>query len=176
MHSNRGDCKRGGNGRPNTDRRAGTAHGRGQTTQDYLIGVSVLLLTVMGVFLFVPTIFELPGDSVERNAHTQATALSDRVLTAYRVGGTTNTLRYHRLATDVRGQLPQRLLAAAGIQRRNANITVRATADSSAATTIAGGATVYRRTTTATVTRPVRFANETRCGTDGICQLIVRVW
>ncbi|MUV89221.1 hypothetical protein GJ629_04345 [Halapricum sp. CBA1109] len=153
---------------------------RGQTTQDYAVGISILLLTVVGVFIFVPTVFQVSETPVDRNEHTQAQELADSVIEEYRVGGTTNTLAYQRLS-EVTGEqeLPGALKDDAGVWLRNANVTIveqRRVGDVYDDPTFTAGSWVYDDEPTATVTRIVQFEDGDRCGSDGTCRLIVRVW
>lgn len=48
---------------------------RGQTPADYLIGISLLLVTIVGVFVFVPTVF----DPFEAPTNPDDRALAERV-------------------------------------------------------------------------------------------------
>jgi hypothetical protein len=67
---------------------------RGQTTQDYLVGVSVLLLTVTFVFGYTPTVFdsyENPVDGVDR---TQADRAAEYLVSNYSVENQSNVLRF----------------------------------------------------------------------------------
>lgn len=156
--------------------KTGVMDERGQTAQDYVIGITVLLLTLSGVFLFVPSVFGITEDPVERNAHTQADELAAQLMAEYSAGGTANTLSYFRLDRGLDGQrVPQELQRAAGIQRNRVNIRITEDADSSGSPIIESGEPVPAGEPTATVTRFVRLSDN-RCGSDGVCQIIVRVW
>lgn len=48
---------------------------RGQTPADYLIGISLLLVTIVGVFAFVPTVFE----PFEQPTNPDERAMADRI-------------------------------------------------------------------------------------------------
>lgn len=48
---------------------------RGQTPADYLVGISLLLVTIIGVFAFVPTIFQ----PFEQPANPDDSAMADEV-------------------------------------------------------------------------------------------------
>jgi len=147
---------------------------RGQTAQDYVIGISILLLTLTGVFAFVPSVFGVAEEPVERNDQTQAAKLSDVVLAEYGANGTATTLDYDRLSAEVDGNdVPSTLLNESGIRRLQANITVRN--KSTDPVIIQSGPRVETNDPTATVVRFVRFENTTRCN-EGICQMVVRVW
>lgn len=160
---------------------------RGQTTQDFAIGVSILVLTLAGVFAFMPAVFDSSTDSVERQEHTKATALAETILEEYTIGGTTNTLEYDRLRTyfgissgSSPSDVPDAMRGAAGIRYRNANVTItRGDTDDDGDVyddaVLTTGADVYISVqSTATVTRIVRFEDDSRC--DPSCRLIVRVW
>lgn len=152
---------------------------RGQTTQDYAVGISILLLTLVGVFIFVPAVFQPIEEPVERNSHTQAQELADSIIEEYSVGGTQNTLDHQRLSMLTGTQdLPSELRDDAGLWTRSANVTVvdqRQQRGIYNDPTFTTGSWLYGDQATATVTRIVRFQNESRCG-DGTCRMIVRVW
>jgi hypothetical protein len=67
---------------------------RGQTTQDYLVGVSLLLLTTTFVFGYMPNVFdsyENPVDGVDR---AQADRAAEYLVENYSIEGRSNELRY----------------------------------------------------------------------------------
>lgn len=153
---------------------------RGQTTQDYIVGISIMLLTIAGVFTFVPAVFDTSEDPVQRNAYTQADAVADELISEHNVGGASSTLVYDRLNGSgglAAGTIAE-LRSAAGIQRNNLNVTIteNAKTDIGAPTLIQDGDRVSSDQPTGTAVRFVQFGNESRCGSDGVCQLIVRVW
>lgn len=149
---------------------------RGQTAQDYVVGITVLLLTLSGVFAFVPTVFGITEDPVERNAHTQADELASQLVSEYRVGETETTLSAARLEREVDGgPVPADLQTAAGIQRNRVNVRITADATAAATPLVESGESVPETEPTATVSRFVRLSGD-RCGSDGVCQLVVRVW
>lgn len=153
---------------------------RGQTNQDFVVGISIFLLTVAGVVAFVPVVFQPFEDSTETSAHTQAEELATTIIKEQRIGGTSNTLDYHALSAALTPSedLPPDLRAAAGLRYNNANVTItdgEITANIYDDPVFKTGSDVFLRSQpTATVTRVVRFDNESRC--QGTCRLVVRVW
>lgn len=68
---------------------------RGQTTQDFAVGVSVLLLSVIGAFVFSQggtlAVYEGTSPGVEQ---TQADRIASYIVENYSVDGRSNVLRY----------------------------------------------------------------------------------
>lgn len=149
---------------------------RSQTTQDYVVGISIVLLTVMGTFAFVPSTFVSAQDPVEKQERVQANELADTIVEQYSAGDRSYTLVYRRVTTELTGQtVPQQLRGAAGIQRNRVNVTITDGEDSSNIVTKAGDR-INNDRPKATTVRHIRFENESRCGQSGVCQLTVRVW
>ncbi|AQL41621.1 hypothetical protein BV210_02330 [Halorientalis sp. IM1011] len=67
---------------------------RGQTTQDYLVGVSLLLLTVLFVFGYVPSVFGSTGADLGGVERSQADRAATYLVETYSVDGREQTLRY----------------------------------------------------------------------------------
>lgn len=67
---------------------------RGQTTQDYLVGVGVLLLTVLFIFGYVPGVFGSTAAGVGGVEHSQADRAATYLVETYGVEGKQQTLRY----------------------------------------------------------------------------------
>jgi hypothetical protein len=166
---------------------------RGQTTQDYVVGISIVLLTVTGVFAFVPAVFETTEDPVERNAYTQAEALGDQLVETHTADGTGRQVSFGQLNQTlttldrrVESGAGSPLLASAGIRQddgeiRRVNVTVTPSVLNDTRPVVAAGDPYVRAGTNttnraATVTRFVHLGNESRCGDSGLCQLTVRVW
>jgi hypothetical protein len=68
---------------------------RGQTTQDFAIGTSVLLVTIIGAFLYIQTgglsVYEQPTAGVDQ---PQADRITSYLIEEYSAPGEPNTLRY----------------------------------------------------------------------------------
>lgn len=68
---------------------------RGQTTQDFAIGTSVLLLTIIGAFVYIQTgglsVYQEPTAGVDQ---PQADRIASYLVQNYSVAGEPNTLRY----------------------------------------------------------------------------------
>lgn len=166
---------------------------RGQTTQDYVVGISIVLLTVTGVFAFVPAVFDTVDDPVERNAYTQAEALGDHLVATHTADGTDRQVSFARIdetLSTLDGRIESgtasSLLASAGIRQddgriRRVNVTLTPGVLNDTRPVAAAGDPFVRSGTNtteaaATVTRFVHLGNESRCGDSGLCQLTVRVW
>jgi len=67
---------------------------RGQTTQDYLFGVTILLLTVTFVFGYVPNVFDAYEADVDGIDNAQADRAAEYLLENYSVEGRSNMLRF----------------------------------------------------------------------------------
>ncbi|EMA33029.1 DUF7287 family protein [Haloarcula japonica] len=175
---------------------------RAQTPQDFAVGVSVLLVTIIGVLAFVQGsavgVYESPD--VQRNqpiADRAATYLVEN----HSVEGTRNLIRYNTsgginasLNKDVAshsgtlgGVKSSAGLDTATQRRTNAslNVTVVNASSLKAGTRdpavdghgqrLAWGPSVDGRTNVATTSRVVKLTNATdQC--DPVCWLVVRVW
>lgn len=103
---------------------------KGQTTQDYLLGVTILLLTVFFVFGAVPTVFESYERPVGGTDRTQAHRAAEWLLHNYSVDGRTNVLRFDSdpsSSPDVKGGINETLSRPAGIEafREGAGLNTR---------------------------------------------------
>jgi hypothetical protein len=171
---------------------------KAQTPQDFAVGVSVLLVTVIGVLAFVQGsavgVYESPD--VQRNQ-----PIADRAGTYlvenYSVDGTRNHIRYNTSsgidasldadADDLRGLKERAGLIVATERRVNPRVNVTivnaSTLDSGTRTPaiddhgarLAWGPSVDGRTNVASTARVVKLTNATgQC--DPVCWLVVRVW
>ncbi|MDS0223312.1 hypothetical protein NDI54_18375 [Haloarcula sp. S1AR25-5A] len=175
---------------------------RAQTPQDFAVGVSVLLVTIIGVLAFVQGsavgVYESPD--VQRNQPIADRAATHLVET-YSVEGTRNHIRYNTssgidasLDDDIAshsgtlgGLKSSAGLDTATARRTNAslNVTVvnastlearaRAPAVDDHDRTLAWGPDAAGRDNLATTSRVVKLTNATgQC--DPVCWLVVRVW
>jgi hypothetical protein len=175
---------------------------RAQTPQDFAVGVSVLLVTIIGVLAFVQGsavgVYESPD--VQRNQ-----PIADRAGTylveTYSAEGTRNHIRYNTsggidasLDDDIAshsgtlaGVKSSAGLDTATARRTNATLNVSvvnaSTLETGARTTavddhgerLAWGPSAENRTNVATTSRIVKLTNATgQC--DPVCWLVVRVW
>ncbi|KAA9398008.1 hypothetical protein Har1130_05950 [Haloarcula sp. CBA1130] len=171
---------------------------RAQTPQDFAVGVSVLLVTIIGVLAFVQGsavgVYESPD--VQRNqpiADRAATHLVEN----YSVNGTRNHIRYNTSGginaslnadtDDLRGLKEKAGLIVATERRVNPRVNVTVVNASSLKTgtrnpavdghgqRLAWGPSADGRTNIATTSRVVKLTNATgQC--DPVCWLVVRVW
>ncbi|EMA18761.1 DUF7287 family protein [Haloarcula argentinensis] len=171
---------------------------RAQTPQDFAVGVSVLLVTIIGVLAFVQGsavgVYESPD--VQRNqpiADRAATYLVEN----HSVDGTRNLVRYNTSgginaslnadSPNLDGLRDNAGLDVATERRVNprVNVTVVNASALKAGTRdpavdghgqrLAWGPSVDGRTNVATTSRVVKLTNSTdQC--DAVCWLVVRVW
>lgn len=163
---------------PSTDRKrnAGTHTDRGQTVQDFAIGMSIFLLVVAFVFAFVPTILAPHDAGVGGSEAAQA----DRVATA--IGGTLseegtpNTVDGGDLDDyfdDLDALDDDELREEFGLPlTARTNVTVANVSDGEVRHEAGQTHRADRATTTAT--RIVRTTDDEGC--DPACRITVRVW
>lgn len=144
---------------------------RGQTPVDYLIGISLVLVTILGVFVLVPTVFDPFEPAVSPDTQSMADRLADDLVTNHTYPGEERTLNLTEMNGSIQNDL-DRLRADAGItERERANVTVQNGTGSQVVTagdrfpTGAGRVAASVRT----------FTTHGQDCTDG-CRLIVRVW
>ncbi|WP_137684335.1 DUF7287 family protein [Haloarcula mannanilytica] len=164
---------------------------RAQTPQDFAVGVSVLLVTVIGVLAFVQGsavgVYESPD--VQRNqpiADRAATHLVEH----YSVEGTRNHIRYDtsdgiKTTLDVDKLKSNAGLNVATERRTNPSINITVVNASVLANgardhavddgdSLAWGPSTDGRTNIASTSRVVKLTNTDQC--DPVCWLVVRVW
>lgn len=171
---------------------------RGQTTQDFAIGVNVLLVTVIGAFVFTQggalSVYEGTSPGVQQ---PQADRIATYIVEDYSVEDEPNVLRYGSNSTDLNVSLAQdesagddaldALINASGTDvdsdRRidpivNVSIVDGPTLDSGQRTPAVDGGTrlawgEHRRSEPVRASRVVRL---TGYDCDPDCWLVVRVW
>ncbi len=146
--------------------------GRGQTQLDYLVGVSVVLLTLTGVFLFVPGVFQTFDQPVDQTERTAADRLSENLIHESAVTGTQQTLNYSELDRLLGADWGQTRGAVGLPIGRDVNVTVENSSSSGELLLTAGDS--YNREPAAQSTRLVTFQNDSQC--EQLCRLTVRVW
>lgn len=145
---------------------------RGQTANDYLIGIIIVLVTVVAVFGFFPSIFDPFEESVGSDDRAMANNLASELIADNTAPGTQQTLNQTAFEQDLTNS--ETLKQRAGIKEwRQINVTIEQTGR----VIVRGGnddnfakATVPAATTV----RIVRIAGHSDC--DDGCYLIVRVW
>lgn len=154
---------------------------RGQTLQDYLLGISLLLLTVAGVFGFFPEVFVPFQETVGAEDRLMADRLADEVVevnATVEEERTVNLTALNRTLTDPDGL--GRLKNRSGIPAwMPVNVTVQ---DEDGTLLIRGesgeAGTVYRddgSEAVATRVRTIQAQNRSSPCADS-CQVVVRVW
>lgn len=157
---------------------------RGQTQQDFLIGIILLILTMVGVFALVPGIFHPFQDPVQANEQDKADRLAEMLIENTSVDGT-GTLLYRSNVSDSWGLDNATADGAFGTLLEDAGISpgttplVNVTVKNGTNTLFWSegyAATSYQLNEGAagTTVRVVRFVDDDSC--DPICRLVVRVW
>ncbi|WP_246987837.1 DUF7287 family protein [Halorientalis marina] len=174
---------------------------RGQTTQDYILGVSIMLATVLFVFGFLPGVFESYESSVDGIDQEQAERASEYIVAEYSVPGKQNILRnetggssddlYSNLSTDF-----ERFRQRAGLNtqtERQAKPNVNVAVVNASEFTLEGDSDIrepvyfegrgfyefgddYDNQSAATRTRVVTFSEDPSSECSPACYLVVRVW
>ena len=146
---------------------------RGQTTQDFAVGIGVFLLAIAFVFSFLPTIM-MPFDSSISGAET---AQADRI--AGLIVDDESTEMANELNLSEFNYTEDDLTAEVGLRRTNGNtvdqvnVTVEDLDGNVVSDDWTGGAT-YDNQSAASSARIITTTNDTTC--DPACRLIVRVW
>lgn len=99
---------------------------RGQTTQDFAVGVSIFLLVLAGTVAFLPNIFAPYDQNVGSVERQQAVRIAD-VLVAdspYAVQDASATLSYADLRTELAGSLLSDLRTQAGVPDRAFSVSI----------------------------------------------------
>ena len=185
-----------------TDTTGGTGDDRGQTAQDYAIGIAVFVLTIAFVFSYVPTIFGTFDNPVDGAESTQADRAAEYIVRQHAVDGELNTIRLNgsngvRAALNTTASFEQ-FVASAGLTNRGAElpytrINVTLTNNSLYVNSTGGGtdlvdptplriggeALTYgadydQRRPAAATSRMVNFSSSDKC--DPVCWVVVRVW
>ncbi|PSQ27581.1 hypothetical protein BRD09_08235 [Halobacteriales archaeon SW_10_68_16] len=153
---------------------------RGQTLQDYLLGILLVLLTIASVFAFFPEIFVPFGDPGDPGNQEMADELADEVVAVnatFGREGTVDTAGLNRTLRDPDGF--GRLVNRSGIPDwKGVNVTVRDGDRVVFASETATVGSVYRENSSgpaATRARTIRGVNESMACADG-CRVVVRVW
>lgn len=156
---------------------------RAQTPHDYLIGVSLLLITLFGVFAFVPGMLQPFAQPVGADDGAAADRLGERLVSDHAYDGQQNTLNGSALADTLRGDTDgdfETLLDRAGINRsiQFVNVTVmqpdgtrvddtwdRPEPESEYHVNVTDAASAVRV-----------VGVEEMSGCDPVCRIVVRVW
>ncbi|WP_265111290.1 DUF7287 family protein [Halosolutus halophilus] len=156
---------------------------RGQTTQDFAVGIGVFLLAVAFIFTYVPSLVT-PYDSSVGGAETaQANRIADRIVENTTDSSTPNELNgslyQERFADD-----PENLIAELGLRANDdddvfdrVNITIESLGDDSVDDADWSGGHVYDDQTAASSARIVTIDDDDgSIDCDPGCRLVVRVW
>lgn len=139
--------------------------------------MTLMLLTLSGVFLFVPGVFEPFQNPVTADEQTTADRMADRLVTASSVEGAKNTVEYDTMETLIADEFDRVKARSALPAGGSVNVTVEDTHDGTTRVLIGNGSSyVDNREPTATTVRIVRLANDSSDRCEPVCRLVVRVW
>lgn len=148
---------------------------RGQTANDYLIGIIIVLVTIVAVFGFFPDFYQPFDQAVDDDQKAMAENLATKLVTDNRLMDTQRTLSFSGFKAE--GDNPDRLAAQAGLKGWDGwNVTLSDGETSVGLDNRNYGPEFYDGPA-ATATRYVQVKggpDELDCS-DG-CLLIVRVW
>jgi len=152
---------------------------RGQTLQDYLLGIVLVLLTIIGVFTFFPDVFVPFDEPVESEDREMATELADELVEANRTQRGTQTVNVTALEQSIQDPILGRLVTQSGIPDwKQLNVTIKESDQVIEVGAANGTGSVFRQDSSdppATVIRTVQAQNRTHACAQS-CQLVVRVW
>ncbi|WP_323192320.1 hypothetical protein [Halostella sp. PRR32] len=152
---------------------------RGQTNQDFAVGVSIFLLTTAFVFAFIPSIFTPFDSEVEDSQVTQADRVASAFLDNYSVADKPGTLDVDRTeeffgnggdGDELRDRYDLPVTSQVNVTVRTPNGSVT---HQSGGVTLARGDD-YSGQPAASTSRVVTFDDGSVC--DPSCRLVVRVW
>jgi len=160
---------------------------RGQTPQDFAIGMSIFLLAVLTVLAFVPSIFTpftAPETAVEGQGDRASTVVMDE-LTVNGSSTTLNASKTERWFSVARNESTDDFAVDLGLESyREVNVTIYRLNDTNATEivelTANGNATnltagePYDGEPSSTMVRIVRIPDEEEC--QPACRMVVRVW
>lgn len=152
---------------------------RGQTIQDYLLGILLVLLTIASVFAFFPSVFDpFEGDRATENRE-MARRLAAEVVEANATAGRERTVNVTGLEGTLRNPSSfGRLVNRSGIPEwKRVNVTVQ---NERGAVLVASevddvGAVFRDDESAGTQVRVIQAVNRSNDCADG-CQVVVRVW
>lgn len=156
---------------------------RGQTPHDYLIGVSLLLITLFGVFAFVPGMLQPFTEPVNADDGTAADRVGERLVADHAIDGHQNTLNGTALEDTLSGDADgdfDRLIERAGVNRslQFVNVTVShpngTRLDDGWGRPDPESEFHVEVTDTATAVRIVDADGIEGC--EPVCRIVVRVW
>jgi hypothetical protein len=149
---------------------------RGQTTQDFAVGISLFLLAITFVFTFVPGLIDASASGAETQEQLTADRTAESIVSNLSVVGEPNTL--DRTATD-------RLFATDadaledrfGYDYQDLNVTIRTMSGDAIVTNATGepyaAGEAYHGQSASVSVRVVKLTGP-NCSTG--CKLVVRVW
>jgi hypothetical protein len=159
---------------------------RGQTTQDFAIGISLFLLTALFVFVFVPTIFTPFDPGVAPGSQQQADRIAATMVDEYSIEDRRNWLDGSFASVVGYASAPSGPSNTDDLRQRYGtedfrliNVTLRH-ANGTGIPTVQGAGTGYDGQQAASVSRLVVVPSIPECSPGGapgtVCRLTVRVW
>lgn len=153
---------------------------RAQTEFDYVVGMTLMLLTLSGVFMFVPGIYEPFEDPVDADEAAASERIADNIMNETVVSGTENTINYTRMEAIIQRDFDTIRSRSAVPSGRTVNVTFQngsGIVRSGSGNAIGTGSNyaVNEEPAAATV-RVVRLQNSSNSQCQTVCRLVVRVW
>jgi hypothetical protein len=164
-----------------TRRQQPSSPARGQTPQDFAVGISVFLLTVAFAFAFVPSIFTPFSSDTPPGAAQQADRVASQMIDEYSTAGRDNWLDGD-FQSEVLSEDSDGLADRFGLpELRDVNVTVFNVTDERNFTRIDATGASSEGFTTASVSRIVVIEGIPECNPDDpadgkVCRLVVEVW
>lgn len=143
---------------------------RGQTPSDYLIGISLVLVTILGIFAFVPTVFDPFEPTLGPEEQVMADRLADDLVENHTAVPTEQTVNLTALNETLEDDFEATRDASGLPDWKQVNVSVRATTRQVTAT---GDNFVQGSGSAGTSIRTIT-SHEDVCNDS--CQLVVRVW
>jgi hypothetical protein len=138
---------------------------RGQTAYDYLIGVTLLLVTIIVVLSLVPQVFNPFVDPISTDREKMADRVANELIETNATEGSEQTLHIDSISVES-------LQSRAGLNEyRSVNISFQ---DKDGTVIRSYGDQQVGSRPSATSVRTVSIVNEPACELG--CQLVVRVW
>jgi len=136
-----------------------------------LIGISLVLVTILGTFALVPAVFDPFEPAVSPDKQSMADRLAENIVTEHTYEGEERTLDTAEMVASLDNDLG-RLRADAGITKRDqVNVTVQ----TGTGTKVYRGGEAFDAGTGGAATSVRTFATREQTCAGG-CRLIVRVW
>ena len=153
---------------------------RGQTTQDFAVGIGIFLLAVAFVFSFFPTVVTPFDSSVGDAETTQADRIADRIVydlrmdTPNEIDGSRFQSEYAPESVDLAAKLGLRASSSEDLTYDRVNVTINDFDGDPVDDVSLTAGEVYTDRPAGSAARIVTVTGEPECAQG--CRLVVRVW